>query len=73
MQGPDARAAFVDPQRALAEDLAHSAKAEKPIGSKINYTRGPLRKIRVVADFLPRPEEPGVRVEGVKFTLSLSR
>jgi len=36
---------------------AIGAKAGRLMSSKINYTKGPIRKIKVLADFLPRPEE----------------
>jgi hypothetical protein len=43
------------------------------MSAKIKYTGEPLGKIRVVPDFLPRPEDLVFRDEGVKVTLSLSK
>jgi predicted DNA binding CopG/RHH family protein len=40
---------------------------------KIIYTAGPIRKVRVVRDFLPPPAELAPRDEGVKVTIALSR
>ena len=43
------------------------------MSSKINYTDGPIRKVKVVPDFLPSPEELVVKDEGVKVTIALSK
>lgn len=43
------------------------------MSAKIRYTNEPLGRLRVVADFLPPPEELVFRDEGVKVTISLSR
>lgn len=43
------------------------------MSAKIKYTDEPLGKIKVVADFLPTPEELAFREEGVKVTLALSK
>jgi len=40
---------------------------------KIKYTNEPLGKLKVVADFLPSPEELAFRVSSVKVTIALSR
>lgn len=40
---------------------------------RIKYTDEPLGELRVVPDFLPRPEELVLREDGVKVTISLSR
>ncbi len=40
---------------------------------RIKYTDEPLGKLKVVKDFLPRPEELVFREDNVKVTLSLSR
>jgi hypothetical protein len=40
---------------------------------KIRYTNEPLGKIRIVSDFLPRPEDLVFRQEGVKVTIALSK
>ena len=39
----------------------------------IKYTNEPLGPVRVVADFLPPPEELAFRDEAVKVTIALSR
>ena len=40
---------------------------------KIKYTTEPMGKVRVVADFLPSPEELVLKDETVKVTISLSK
>jgi hypothetical protein len=40
---------------------------------KIRYTDEPLGNLKVVPDFLPRPEELVFREEGVKVTIALSK
>lgn len=40
---------------------------------KIKYADEPMGKLRVVADFLPSPDELVYREDNVKVTLSLSR
>ena len=40
---------------------------------KINYTDEPIGKVKVVADFLPSPEELVLKDETVKVTLALSK
>ena len=41
--------------------------------NKITYTDEPLGNVRVVADFLPSPEQLAFKEEKVKITISLSR
>lgn len=41
--------------------------------SKISYSNGPMEEMRVVADFLPPPEELAFREETVKVTIALSK
>ncbi len=49
-------------------------KKRYPLPSaKIKYTDEPLGKLRVMANFLPAPEDLVFREEGVKVTLSLSK
>jgi hypothetical protein len=43
------------------------------MSEKIRYTDEPLGKLRVVPDFLPRPEDLVFRDEGVKITIALSK
>ena len=43
------------------------------MSAKIRYTNEPLGKLRVVPDFLPKPEELILRDEGVKITIALSK
>ena len=41
--------------------------------NKIRYSDGPLEAVRVVADFLPSPEELAFQEETVKVTIALSK
>ena len=43
------------------------------MSGKIKYTDEPLGDLRVVPDFLPRPEELIFREEGIKVTIALSK
>lgn len=43
------------------------------MSAKIKYTDEPLGNLRVVPDFLPRPEDLVFREEGVKVTIALSK
>ena len=43
------------------------------MSAKIKYTNEPLGSPRVVADFLPRPEDLVFQDEGVKVTIALSK
>ncbi len=43
------------------------------MSAKIKYTDEPLGHLKVVPDFLPRPEDLVFREEGVKVTLALSK
>lgn len=43
------------------------------MSAKIKYTDEPLGDLRVVPDFLPRPEDLVFREEGVKVTIALSK
>lgn len=43
------------------------------MNKKIKYTDEPLGKLRVVRDFLPRPEELAFNQETVKVTMKLSK
>ena len=43
------------------------------MSAKIKYTNEPMGGPKVVADFLPPPEELAFREEGVKITLALSK
>ena len=43
------------------------------MSEKIRYSDEPLGKLRIVADFLPPPEELVFRDEGVKVTIALSK
>jgi predicted DNA binding CopG/RHH family protein len=40
---------------------------------KIKYSEEPLGKVKVIADFLPSPEELALQDETVKVTISLSK
>ena len=41
--------------------------------NRIEYSEGPIEEVRVVADFLPKPEELAFREETVKITIALSK
>ena len=41
--------------------------------NKITYTNEPMKKIRVVRDFLPSPDQLAFKEERVKVTISLSK
>ena len=43
------------------------------MSAKIRYTDEPLGRLKIVRDFLPRPERLVFRDEGVKVTIALSR
>ncbi len=40
---------------------------------KIKYTDEPIGKVKIVADFLPKPSELVLKEETVKITLSLTK
>ena len=43
------------------------------MSEKIRYTDAPLGNLKVVPDFLPRPEDLVFREEGIKVTIALSK
>ena len=43
------------------------------MSEKIRYTNEPFCRLKVVPDFLPRPEDLVFRDEGVKVTIALSK
>ena len=43
------------------------------MSEKIRYANEPLGRLKVVPDFLPRPEDLVFRDEGVKVTIALSK
>lgn len=43
------------------------------MSGKIRYTDEPLGNLRIIPDFLPRPEELVFREEGIKVTIALSK
>jgi predicted DNA binding CopG/RHH family protein len=43
------------------------------MSKKIIYEAGPIDQVKVVADFLPPPEELAFREETVKVTIALSK
>lgn len=43
------------------------------MSKNIKYTDEPLGKLKIVPDFLPRPEDLVFREEGVKVTIALSK
>jgi len=53
--------------------LAIGGKEGKSMSKKTKYTKGPVERLKIVPDFLPRPEELVFRDEGVKVTIALSK
>ena len=43
------------------------------MSAKIKYANEPLGRVKIVDDFLPRPEDLAFREEGVKITIALSK
>ena len=43
------------------------------MNAKVRYTDEPLGNLKIVADFLPRPEDLVLQEEGVKVTIALSK
>jgi hypothetical protein len=43
------------------------------MSNRIKYTDEPLGELKVIADFLPPPEQLAFREEGVKVTIALSK
>lgn len=43
------------------------------MNGKIKYTGEPIKKVKVVSDFLPSPEELALKDETVKVTIALSK
>ncbi len=54
-------------------ELVTGVKENKSMKNRINYENGPIGKVKVIADFLPSPEELAFREETVKVTIALSR
>jgi len=52
---------------------ATGGKGDKCMSSTIKYTDEPLEDLKIIPDFLPRPEELVFRDEGVKVTIALSK
>ena len=55
----------------LAPDIG--AKESEFMSAKIKYTNEPLGKLKVIPDFLPKPEDLVLNEEGVKVTIALSK
>jgi predicted DNA binding CopG/RHH family protein len=53
--------------------LATGGKEGEFMSERIKYTDEPLGDLKVIPDFLPRPEDLVFREEGVKVTISLSK
>lgn len=43
------------------------------MNAKIRYTNEPMGRVKVVPDFLPKPEDLVLQDEGVKITIALSK
>jgi hypothetical protein len=48
-------------------------RERQSMNEKIRYTNEPLGDLKVISDFLPRPEDLVIRDEGIKVTISLSK
>lgn len=48
-------------------------KGGKYMKNKIKYTEEPMGDLRVIKDFLPRPEQLVLKEENVKITISLNK
>nr|WP_240744833.1 CopG family transcriptional regulator [Desulforhopalus sp. IMCC35007] len=48
-------------------------KGRKYMKEKIKYTDEPMGRVKVIADFLPSPEELALKDETIKVTISLSK
>jgi len=57
----------------LHRSVRERGTAGESMSGKIKYTDQPLGDLKVVPDFLPRPEELVFRDEGVKVTIALSK
>jgi len=55
----------------LGPDIGESERTY--MKGKIEYTDEPIGKVKVIADFLPSPEELALKDETVKVTISLSK
>lgn len=62
-------------ERAKSESLAPDigGKEKEYMKGKIKYTDEPMGKVKVIADFLPSPEELALKDETVKVTIALSK
>jgi predicted DNA binding CopG/RHH family protein len=40
---------------------------------KIKYTEEPMGELRIIKDFLPKPEELALKEENIKITISLNK
>ena len=41
--------------------------------TKIKYTEEPMGELRIIKDFLPKPEELALKEENIKITISLNK
>ncbi len=48
-------------------------RGRRSMSEKIRYTNEPFGDLKVIPDFLPRPEDLVIRDEGIKITISLSK
>jgi predicted DNA binding CopG/RHH family protein len=48
-------------------------KGGKYMKTKIKYTEEPMGELRIIKDFLPRPEQLVLKEENVKITISLNK
>ena len=57
----------------VSSGLVTGGKVGESMSKNVRYTDEPLGRLKVVADFLPRPEDLVFRDEGVKVTIALSK
>jgi len=48
-------------------------KGGRYMKAKIKYTEEPMGELKIVKDFLPKPEELALKEENVKITISLNK
>jgi len=53
--------------------LVTGEKGERYMKRKIKYTDEPLENLRIIKDFLPKPEELVFKEKNVKVTITLSK
>lgn len=60
-------------ERFASSEQAIGAKVRRSMNNQIQYTDEPMGDLKVVADFLPSPQELKLKNENTKITISLSK